>query len=122
MAHFAELDENNKVLRVIVVDNAITHDENGIEQESLGVTYCKQLFGENTKWVQTSYNNSFRNVFASKDYTYFPEKDIFLPEQPYPSWVPGDKTWLPPIPELEGEDWEWDEPSLSWKKIIREGV
>ena len=64
MAHFAELDSNNVVLQVIVVDNDNTHDENGVEQEELGIAYCKSLFGQDTKWIQTSYNSNFRGAFA----------------------------------------------------------
>jgi hypothetical protein len=70
MAHFAELDNNNIVLRVIVIDNDVTHAENGVEQEELGIAYCKSLFGENTNWVQTSYNNNFRGIYASPGWTW----------------------------------------------------
>lgn len=79
MAHFAELDSNNVVLRVIVVDNNRLHDENGVEQESLGIAYCKSLFGENTNWVQTSYNGNFRGIFAGMTDVYDPQTDIFIP-------------------------------------------
>jgi hypothetical protein len=64
MAHFAELDNNNVVTRVIVIDNDNTNDEDGVEQEELGIAYCKSLFGEDTNWVQTSYNNSMRGKYA----------------------------------------------------------
>ena len=56
MAHFAELDEDNKVLQIIVISNDVTYNENGVEEEELGIAFCKSLYGENTKWVQTSYN------------------------------------------------------------------
>jgi hypothetical protein len=51
MAHFAELDENNIVQQVIVVNNEVILDENGIEQEATGVKFCQDLFGG--RWVQT---------------------------------------------------------------------
>ena len=56
MAHFAQLDEDNKVLAVIVVNSDVLKDENGDEQESLGVAFCKDLYGADTNWKQTSYN------------------------------------------------------------------
>ena len=78
MAHFAELDSTNKVLRVIVIDNDVTHDEDGVEQEALGIAFCKSLFGADTKWVQTSYTNSLRGHFAGVDDTYDPVADEFV--------------------------------------------
>lgn len=80
MAHFAELDKDNKVLRVIVIDNNSTHDENGVEIEALGVAYCKSLFGADTKWVQTSYNGSIRGVYAGVGMFYDSIKDEFVPD------------------------------------------
>jgi hypothetical protein len=41
MAHFSQLDDNNKVINVIVIDNNVTHDSDGVEQESLGIAFCK---------------------------------------------------------------------------------
>jgi hypothetical protein len=76
MAHFAKV-ENNIVSGVIVVNNSVITDENGQEQESLGVAFCKSLFGEDTEWVQTSYNNSFRGQYAGAGMIYDPELDEF---------------------------------------------
>ena len=78
MAHFAELDENNVVLRVIVIHNNELFDENGVESEAKGIAFCKNLYGENTLWVQTSYNNKFRGTYASVGGKYDSEKDIFI--------------------------------------------
>lgn len=64
MAHFAELDNNNVVLRVIVVADQNTADENGVEKEAVGIAFCKALFGEDTNWVQTSYSGKIRGKFA----------------------------------------------------------
>ena len=77
MAHFAELNENNVVLRVIVVHNNDTHDENGVEQESLGQAFCTNLFGGN--WKQTSYNGNMRKNYAGIGFTYDPVLDEFNP-------------------------------------------
>lgn len=82
MAHFAELDENNNVIRVIVVSDKDTCDESGVENESIGIAFCKSLFGEDTKWVQTSYNNKIRGKYAGIGDTYDPAKDIFIAPEP----------------------------------------
>jgi hypothetical protein len=79
MAHFAELDENNIVLRVIVVHNNELMDENGVEQEQLGIQFCQSLFGG--KWKQTSYNGNFRKHYAGIGYTYREDTDEFVPPQ-----------------------------------------
>jgi hypothetical protein len=69
MAHFAEIDENNIVLRVIVVSNSELLVDN-VENEEKGINFCKFLFGENTRWVQTSYNNNFRKKYAATGMIY----------------------------------------------------
>jgi len=77
MAHFAQLDENNTVINVIVINNTEIIDENGNESEQRGIEFCKNLLGGN--WVQTSYNNNFRGVFAGIGFKYNKESDIFTP-------------------------------------------
>lgn len=81
MAHFAELDENNIVLRVIVVSNEQIKDQWGREREVIGVAFCQSLFGVETRWVQTSYNGSFRGKFAGAGDLYDPIADVFLTPQ-----------------------------------------
>jgi hypothetical protein len=78
MAHFAELDENNTVLRVIIVHN---NDclKDGKEDEAAGIAFCQSLFGANTRWVQTSYNGNRRGCFAGKGFTYDAVRDVFVP-------------------------------------------
>lgn len=63
MAHFARI-EDGIVQQVIVVNNEVLLDENGIESEEIGKQFCVDLFGG--EWIQTSYNAKFRGVFASK--------------------------------------------------------
>lgn len=63
MAHFARI-ENGIVREVIVVNNEVLLDDNGVEQESIGIAFCKSLYGDNTEWVQTSYNGNFRGKYA----------------------------------------------------------
>lgn len=79
MAHFAELDPNNVVLRVLVVSNDDITDANGQEQEALGISFLQNLFGTDTRWVQTSYNANFRSCYAGIGMTYNAEEDIFVP-------------------------------------------
>ncbi|CAB4149171.1 hypothetical protein UFOVP534_50, partial [uncultured Caudovirales phage] len=66
MAHFAELNENNKVTQVIVVHNNELLDENGNELEQKGIDFCVNLFGG--IWVQTSYNATIRKNYAGIGY------------------------------------------------------
>lgn len=81
MAHFAELDDNNIVLRVVVVSNADLLDNNGVEQEALGIAVCQQQLGG--RWVQTSYNGNFRGKYAGIGMRYDEVLDEFVTiEQP----------------------------------------
>ena len=76
MAHFAELDENNIVLRVVVISNEVLLDENGVEQEQKGVEFCKEHYGG--KWIQSSYNGNFRKHHAQIGGYYDPQIDVFI--------------------------------------------
>ena len=84
MAHFAELDNQNTVLRVIVVHNNELLD-NGVESEAKGIAFCKTLFGGN--WKQTSYNGNIRKNYAGIGFTYDPVRDAFIPPKPGDNWV-----------------------------------
>ena len=77
MAIFARLSDNNTVVGLTVLADAVLQDENGKEQESLGVEFCKSLYGQDTEWIQTSYNGSFRGKYAGSGMIYDPELDIF---------------------------------------------
>jgi hypothetical protein len=120
MAHFAQLDENNVVTQVIVVAN----DElllDGVENETKGIMFCKSLLGDDTRWVQTSYNGTIRKNYAGIGYTYDPVADHFFAPQPYPSWtLDTDAKWQPPVqcPVEEGKFFTWDEPTLSWVEVV----
>lgn len=116
MAHFAQLDSENVVMNVIVVGNSILLDENGVESEELGIQFCKNLFGQDTYWKQTSYNGSFRKNYAGIGYKYDTERDAFIPIQPFSSWTLNEDTcmWDPPTPYPEEGNWKWDEDTLSW--------
>lgn len=118
MAHFAEIDENNVVLRVLVTDN---NDPNGDE----GYQWLIDTFGG--RWIKTSYNGNIRKIFAGRGMTYNEETDAFVPEKPldHPSfiWSEEDYNWVHPIAKpTEDPDTLlfWDEPSLSWKRYNKE--
>jgi hypothetical protein len=119
MAHFAELDSNNKVVRVIVVSNQDTADEHGAEVESIGIAYCKSLFGEETNWIQTSYNASFRRKYAGAEDIYDPLNDIFISPQRYPSWVLDENfNWTSPVPfPNDGKKYNWNEQTVNWDEV-----
>jgi hypothetical protein len=106
MAHAAELDANNVVLRVIVVSNDL---EPNVEQ------WCADTYGGH--WKQTSYNGNFRKNFAGIGYTYNADLDAFIPPKPYPSWLLDEATcqWQPPaaMPQ-DGQMYEWDEAAGEW--------
>lgn len=114
MAHFAEIDANNVVLRVIVIDNKDTADANGVEKEHIGAAFCERLFGGN--WKQTSYNGSIRKRYAGVGCTYNSVRDAFIPPQPYPSWtLDDDANWQPPVAmPTDGQRYVWDEATTSW--------
>jgi hypothetical protein len=117
MAHFAQLDENNIVLQVIVISNNEILDDSGVESEQRGIDFCKSLYGENTRWVQTSYNGNFRANYAVVGAQYDPVNDVFILEKPLPSWVLNAATykWEPPIPyPNDGKEYRWRERDLSW--------
>lgn len=117
MAHFAELDANGVVLRVVVIDNKDIKDEAGVEQEERGRLFCEALFNGG-RWVQTSYNASFRKNAAFIGCRFDPELDAFIHPKPYPSWVlDANCRWQAPIPyPQDGASYGWDEATLSWVK------
>ena len=115
MAHFAEVDPSWNVLRVIVVNNEDILDK-GVESETVGVAFCKNLFGEDSRWLQTSYNKNFRKNYAGPGFYYNTLLDAFIPPQPYPSWTLDADTclWEPPTPAPTEGQFIWDEASVSW--------
>ena len=119
MAHFAELDKNNQVLRVVVVANEVLENKELPDSEILGTSFLRQLYGTDTNWKQTSYNEKFRGSFAGIGYTYYPDKDCFLPPQPFPSWIISNNKWIPPVPKPtdslpEGSNYIWAEGQKKW--------
>lgn len=111
MAHWAELDENNVVVRVTVGDN---NDPNGDE----GYQWLIDNLGGT--WVKTSYNATIRKNFAGIGYTYDHERDAFISPKPYSSWLLNEDTckWQAPIAyPNDGNAYSWNETSNSWDLI-----
>jgi len=112
MAHFAQIDENNIVTRVLVIEQDVI--DSG-------------LFGDPTSFIQTSYNTimgehrlggtPLRKNYAGTGYTYDKERDAFIPPKPFPSWVLNETTcyWNAPVARPEDEKtYEWNETTLAW--------
>ena len=124
MAHFAELDINNKVLQVVVISNEDV-DANGGDQSAEAETFVATIvpfvpFGG--AWKQTSYNNNFRKQYAGIGYSYNSSLDMFISPQPYPSWsLDSNGNWkapvtVPNVTEISSNSLQitWDEDNQKW--------
>ena len=130
MATFTQLDENNIVTGMLVVNNDVIQDENGDEQESLGIAFLKNLYGSDTVWKQTSITNSFRKQYAGIGFFYDSTKDKFIRPQPYSSWsLDENDDWKAPVtfPTIGsyGDPAKtyrisWNEDNLRWQATDQE--
>lgn len=121
MAHFAQLNEENLVTQVIVVANQDTADQDGVENEAIGIEFCNNLLGG--RWVQTSYNANIRKNYAGIGYKYDATLDAFIPPQPFESWTLNEETaqWEAPTPYPDdGKRYSWDEATTAWVEIVEE--
>lgn len=121
MAHFAQLNAENLVTQVIVVANQDTADQDGVENEAIGIEFCTNLLGG--KWVQTSYNANIRKNYAGVGYKYDKDLDAFISPQPFESWTLNEETaqWEAPTPYPDdGKRYSWDEATTSWVEIVEE--
>jgi hypothetical protein len=107
MAHFAKINSENIVEQVIVIDNKDIQNLEFPESEIIGQTFIKNL-GLDGKWLQTSYNNNYRNVYAGQGFSYDVQSDNFYPPKPklsdYPGatgyyWDPELQVWVPVFKE-----------------------
>lgn len=104
MAHFAEIDQNNKVLRVLVIPD---------DQENRGNDYLSVDLGLGGTWLKTSYNTfggvhslggtPLRKNFAAVGFQYNPDLDAFVAPQPDPSWILNEETCLWEDPNKESK-------------------
>jgi len=79
MAHFAKLDDNNIVIDVNVVNNAVL---DSADEEGSGIAFLTDWSGGYSNWKQTSFNSSFRYNFAGIGFTYDPLDDAFIAPMP----------------------------------------
>ena len=120
MAHFAKLGVGNIVEQVIVVHNSVIKNENGIEQEKLGVDFINKLYNTRDVWKQTSYNNNFRKNYAGIGYQYDQTRDAFIPPKPFNSWILNEDTcrWEAPVAyPTDGKIYKWNETNLTWDLV-----
>ena len=113
MAHFVKLDETNKVIEGVVINNDVLDPNN---EEASGIAFLQELYKDNATWLQTSYNGNIRYNYAGIGYTYDPIDDAFIPPMPYPSWnLNSDKRWEAPLPYPQDEKrYYWDEEAGDW--------
>ena len=121
MAHFAELNSSNEVLRVIVVSNDDVN-ANGGDQHADAETFVTTIVPHSTggvAWKQCSYNHNFRKQYAGKGYTYNPSKDKFIADKPYPSWtLDSNDDWQAPVNKPDdGKMYYWNETDRKWEEI-----
>lgn len=104
MAHFAELNNDNVVLRVIVISDTDCPDP-APDNEAAGQAFIADVLGLAGEWKQTSYNGNFRGRYASAGYIYDEARDAFIPSEP-PDAIGFDEdtlTWIVPEPEQPTE-------------------
>jgi len=109
MAHWAEIDDNNIVVRVTVGSNDEPDEGYQWLIDNLGGT-----------WIQTSYNANFRGNFAATGYTYDEGFDAFIPPKPYDSWLLDEEAynWVAPVPHpADGEKYFWNEEAGDWEPV-----
>ena len=105
MSHFAEINSDSIVQRVIVA-----------EQDFIN----SGQVGDSFNWVQTSYNGNFRKNYAGTGYTYDKSKDAFIAPKPYPSWVLVEATcqWKAPTDmPSDGKKYTWNEDTTAWDEV-----
>mgnify|MGYP006302401379 CR=1 FL=1 len=119
MSHFAEIDKNNIVVRVLVGNNSDPDEGYQWLIDNLGGT-----------WIKTSYNTyagihtlggtPLRKNYAGVGFTYDKTRDAFIPPKPFDSWVLNEETchWESPIPmPTDEKDYRWNEETVSWDEI-----
>jgi hypothetical protein len=119
MAHFAEINEQGIVQRVIVVDNNDCKDPEGNESEAVGAAFCNTLLGG--IWKQTSYNGNIRKNYAGVGYTFDEEKDAFIPPKPFSKWVLNETTcqWEAPVAyPTDDKMYTWNDNKGEWEEVI----
>jgi len=127
MAHYALLDENNLVIKVLTgVDENITQTDLdgtvvGGSSEAWEQFYATRPWFNAASCKRTSYNGNIRKNYASVGFYYDETRDAFIPPHPYPSWILNEDTcqWEAPIPyPNDGVMYSWDEEAGDWVAIV----
>ena len=124
MAHFAELDSSNEVIRVVVISNDDVA-ANGGDLHADAETFVASIVPYSTggtAWKQTSYGDNFRKQFAGIGYSYDSSKNKFISPKPYPSWsLNASDEWAAPVTypnsvEISSKTVyvSWDEANQKW--------
>lgn len=110
MAHFAEVNHNNLVLRILVVPD---------DQEHRGQEFLAADLSLGGTWIQCSYNNKIRKQYPGPGYSYDPSKDIFIAPRPFESWfLDENNDWQAPVLyPSDGRMYIWDEDNRSWLAV-----
>ena len=113
MSHWAELDLENKVIRVTVGDNNDPAGDEGYQWllDNLGGT-----------WIKTSYNGNIRKNFAGVGMYYDEMRDAFIYPSPFPSWILNEETcqFNSPIPmPINAKKYDWNEEESNWITRMR---
>ena len=121
MAYFAEIDQNNKVIRVISINDDAAPNPAPSNSEPLGKEFIESI-GLDGIWKQCSYNNNFRNIYPGIGYWYLEDLDVFVKPKPFPSWsLDSTNNWESPIPMPEtGGPWNWNEELEDWEQVLED--
>lgn len=121
MAHYAILDDRNIVTQVFVGKD---EGEDGIDWEQwygdFHNSVCKRTSYNTQGGVHISGGTPFRKNYAGIGYTYDQDRDAFIPEKVFPSWILNEDTclWEPPVPRPDdGNLYKWDEGAVSWVRV-----
>ena len=128
MAHWAELDENNVVTRVLVGDNNDPAGDEGYQWllDNLGGTWVKTSYNavggkrRNPETGEVTEEAGFRKNYAGIGYTFDAVRDAFIPPKPFNSWVLNEDTclWDAPTPyPADGKMYRWVEEDLNWQEV-----
>jgi hypothetical protein len=124
MAHFAELDNINHVINVVVLGENDVNNLPFPQSESVGIEFLNNIFPGKT-WKQTSYNNNFRFRYAGVGFEFHPEcgeHGGFCPSKPYDDWLFDNIQclWVPPKPRPADSNevfYKWNPIIHDWEKI-----
>jgi len=129
MAHWAELDENNVVTRVLVGDNNDPAGDEGYQWliDNLGGTWVKTSYNaiagkrRNPETNEVTEEAGFRKNYAGIGYSYDSGRDAFIPPKPFNSWVLNSETCLWDAPVAypnDGKLYSWNEETLAWDEVV----